>query len=160
MKIYRFGNIIPTVGLRFRHYINIYVCVTTCVRSHRHGNVILCWFYNYTGSCRSIGWRNEIRNLHRWGLITLTYHLCIVQSIMGRHHYTSWISHIIVSRFKVQVQQVQMAHTLNSKQNGGYEFRVQILPLRLCTRPKFNCRLTHCPAYPIVVIGWERVSQT
>ena len=73
---------------------------------------------------------------------------------MGRHYYTtSCISHLIVSRFKVQVQHVQMAHTLNYKQNGGYECRVQKSSLRSCTCPKFNSKLTHCPAYPIVVIG-------
>ena len=55
--------------------------VIASVRSQRHGNVILFWFYNYTGSCWSIGRRKEIINIYRWGLITLTFHLCIVQSI-------------------------------------------------------------------------------
>ena len=73
---------------------------------------------------------------------------------MGHHYYTtSCISHLIVSQFKVKVQHDQMVHSLNSKQNGGYECRVQISALWLCTRPKFNSSLTHCPAYPIVVIG-------
>ena len=53
---------------------------------------------------------------------SLTYLYCIVQSIMGRHYYTtSCISHLIFSRFKVKVQHVQMVHTLNSIQNGGYK---------------------------------------
>ena len=111
--------------------VNIYVHVTAGVQFHRHRNVILCWFYIYTASCWLTGRRKEIRNLHRWGWFTLTYLLCIAQSTMGHHYYTtSCISHLIVSRFKVQVQHVQMVHSLNSKQNGGYECLVKISPLR------------------------------
>ena len=129
------GYIRLTVGWRFRHYINICLCYCRCPIPLTRKCYSLLVLYYYTGSCQSIGRIICFRNLHRWGQITFTYHLCIVQSIMGHHYYTPCISHLIVSRFKVQVQHVQMAHALNSEQNGGYEFQVQISPLWLCTRP-------------------------